>query len=84
MTNTLTNIDCPSESPFLAFHEKGQILVLAHRKQIVLISAKNIALFCGGNHRSKITAGIYDEEGNVIGCADEDGVVILYNLSMKM
>ena len=84
LTNTLTNIECPSESPFLAFNEKGQVVVVAHRNQIVLISAKNVALFCGGNHRCKITAGIYDEESNIIGCADEEGVVILYNLSIKM
>ena len=58
--DTLTNIDCPQNSPFLAYHEKGQMLAVAHGSKIILISTKNIPLYSGGAHISPITTGLYD------------------------
>lgn len=83
LMSTLTNIECPSKSAFLAYDEKDQMLILSHGKNINLINTKNSPFYAGGNHKSAITAGIYDEESNLIGCADEDGTVIFYNICFK-
>ena len=58
------------------------MFVTSYGKSIVLISTKNVPLFAGGAQKCPITAGIYEEESNVIACAGQDGLIIFYNISM--
>lgn len=59
------------------------MMITSNGRYIVLISTKNVPLFAGGTHKQPITAGVYDAEGNLIVSADEEGNVILSNLSFR-
>lgn len=48
-----------------------------------MISAKNVPLFAGGDHKKKIVAGLYDCEANLIVTADELGNILFNNFNIK-
>lgn len=58
------------------------MIITSNNEYIVLVSSKNVPLFAGGSHKAKITAGLFDNESNVIVTADEENNIIFYNLSM--
>ena len=48
----------------------------------VLLDTKNTPLYAGGNSTSAIKAGLYDDHNNIVITGDEDGTIILYNISV--
>jgi hypothetical protein len=58
------------------------MIITSNNQYIVLVSSKNVPLFAGGSHKSSITAGLFDNESNVIVAADEESNIVFYNLSM--
>ncbi len=59
------------------------MIITSNSQYIVLISTKNVPLFAGGSHKTPITAGLYNAEGNLIVTADQEGNVVFYNMSFR-
>lgn len=66
-----------------AFNEHNQMIITSNGQYIVIVSTKNIPLFAGGAHKQPITAGLFDNDSNIVVTADQESNVIFYNLSMR-
>lgn len=83
LLNTLTNIDCPSDTKCLAYSSKHHMLITAHQNKIALISTHNEPLYLGGNHTAPISTIIYDAVQNMLLVADQSGEICIYGFCFR-